>query len=150
MEFQIINEVADFFQLPFKSIQIVGSAKTGFSFPLQRNFIPRESDLDLAIISAELFSDCLNEAYDQTGGYTKDIPFRTIDRRRDFKKYIALGLIHPYYFPDGLFKDRWNGFFKSLSKKYEDHFSDITAVVYLNQYLFEMKQYRAIEDYLEE
>jgi len=149
MEFQIVNEVADHFQLPFKSIQIVGSAKTGYSFPQQRDFIPGESDLDLAIISAELFSDCLTEAYDQTEGYTTDIPFRTVERKNTFRKYVSLGLIHPHYFPDGPFKEKWNIFFKKLSENYEDYFKDITAVVYMNQYLFEMKQYRAIEDYLE-
>lgn len=61
---------------------------------------------------------------------------------------ICQGYINPYYLPDGDMKDTWLQFFEELSENYSKRFKDVTGAVYTSQYLFEMKQFIAIEKYI--
>ena len=150
IEFEIINEIARHFNLPFPSIQVVGSAKTGFSYVKKRDFIQGESDLDIAVINMRLFRLCLDYAYQQTNGYTD---LRSYQRTTDlevFRQNLLFGFINPFTLPRGDFREDWIDFFNTLSTQYIDQFKKISGGIYATQYLFEMKQYRAIEHYLEE
>lgn len=148
VEFQILNTISNFFNVPFPSVQVVGSAKTGFSYVNKREFLIQESDLDIAVISSKLFRNCLDYVYQITDGYTNLTNF---DRPDDIQKFyfnLKLGFINPYNLPIGNFRSDWIGFFNNLSTHYYDYFKKISGGIYATQYLFEMKQYRAINNYL--
>jgi hypothetical protein len=53
--FSILNEIQGHFKVPFSAIRIAGSAQLGFSYFKQHDFLPRVSDLDVAIVSPALF-----------------------------------------------------------------------------------------------
>src|SRR5689334_7185986 len=53
--FEILDKISNHFYVPFTNIQVVGSSKTGFSYHQSKEFIPTESDLDIAIIDTSLF-----------------------------------------------------------------------------------------------
>jgi len=76
VEFEIKDRIAETFKIPFTSIHIVGSAKTGYSFWKNREFLEKESDLDIAIISSQLFTKMLDYAYTITKGYTDNRNFQ--------------------------------------------------------------------------
>lgn len=148
IEFEILNEIAIYFEIPFTAVQVVGSAKTGYSYVNRTDFKERESDLDIAIISSELFTYFLNYTCERTKGYTDFTVFRNYNDYNFLKKNFTQGYINPTLLPRGELKDNWLSFFRKLSKGYIDYFKSINGGVYATQYLFEMKQYKAIEAYL--
>lgn len=148
IEFEILNAIADHFNIPFLSIQVVGSAKTGYSYENKREFVPKVSDLDIAIISKKLFNDGLDYAFRQTDGYTNNTVFDLPEDPEKFQYNLLRGYINPLNLPYGDFRRNWLNFFNSLSTQYYNYFKKITGSMYATQYLFEMKQYRAIENYL--
>ena len=68
--FRILNEICERFKLPFSSVKVVGSAHTGYSYFKERDFVPGESDLDVAIISPSLFQDYSEQVYWMTHRYS--------------------------------------------------------------------------------
>jgi hypothetical protein len=157
-EFEILNEIALHFRVPFTSVQIVGSAKTGFSFVNRTPFIEKKSDCDIAIIDSGTFTSLLEYAHQQTNGFkdfTKyDLKRYILDKTTGYSMSdklrfdISQGYINPYYLPDGDFKEKWLIFFEQLSDKYPEQFKRIDGAAYASQYLFEMKQYGAIQKFL--
>lgn len=150
IEFEIRNEIAVNFDIPFTSVQIVGSAKTGYSFPNKREFKEGESDLDVAIISSRLFINFLDYAYKDTDGYSDLTRFYKNDNYAHLMETVSIGYINPIDLPRGELKTQWFTFFRKLSESYIDFFKNINGGVYATQYLFEMKQYQAIEKYLKD
>jgi hypothetical protein len=80
-------------------------------------------------------------------GYTNYTQFDRTDDSKKFHDKLALGFINPYNLPYGDFRENWIHFFNELSTHYYDDFKKISGGIYATQYLFEMKQYRAIERY---
>jgi len=150
IEFEIINEISEELGVPFTSVQIVGSAKTGFSYHKKRKFIAGESDLDVAIISPAKFIEMLDYAYILTNGYSTDVLFDNPQYADVFKAMIKYGTVDPRYLPNGELKNRWEFFFRKLSNKYIKKFQYISARVFATQCLFEMYQSRAITSFFEE
>jgi hypothetical protein len=147
IEFEILNKIANYFRIPFMSVQVVGSAKTGYSYVKRTDFKKGESDLDIAIISHELFTCFLDYTCERTKGYDDF----TVCNPGDFnslKENFTRGYINPTILPRGKLKDDWLYFFRNLSREYIDFFKSINGGVYATQYLFEMKQYKAIKAYL--
>lgn len=155
-EFEIRNDIASHFKIPFSSVQIVGSAKTGYSLINDRPFIEKKSDCDIAIIDFGIYTNLIEYAHLQTKGFSD---YTKYDRRTyriangfsmsdKLKIDICQGYINPYYLPNGELKERWLSYFEKLSGKYSDKFRTIDGAAYASQYLFEMKQIRAIEKYL--
>src|SRR5687768_8872267 len=67
--FQILNSVSEHFGVPFRSIYIAGSVQTGYSYFKKRDFVPKDSDLDLAIVDPRLYQRYAEIAYRQTNGF---------------------------------------------------------------------------------
>src|ERR1041384_100371 len=61
LEFEILNDISLHFGIPFNHVQVVGSAKTGFSYFQNKAFVPGESDLDIALIDLNLFTQYCEE-----------------------------------------------------------------------------------------
>lgn len=148
IEFEILDKIASEFGIPFTSVQVVGSAKTGYSYVNRTDFKKGESDLDIAIINSELFTYFLDYTCERTKGYTDFTVFRDYEEYNFLKKNFTQGYINPTILPKGKLKYEWLSFFKKLSREYIDFFKNINGGVYATQYLFEMKQYKAIEAYL--
>ena len=56
LEYTIKNTIKQHLKIPFTSIQVTGSSKTGFSFFNKTEFTEGKSDLDISIISLDLYN----------------------------------------------------------------------------------------------
>lgn len=162
IEFEIKNEVSTHFNIPFHSIQLCGSAKTGKSLYKHHDFNKDESDFDLAIISPDLYTKYFEIAFKQTDAFTDSTPFPRKKRwnkelkkkvlvnvRDEFLSYLNIGYFRPDLMPNSVHKDSWFSFFNQLSEKYIQYFSGINAGIYLSQTFFEHKQFSALDKSLE-
>lgn len=150
-QYVITNEIARQFDVPITSIQVAGSGKTGRSFFQQRDFVPGESDLDIAIIDARLFSKYMEIVYAETRGYTVKTGFRIRNGISTFDEYLAYltkGIFRPDLMPAGKEKASITNFFGLLSRSHTDLFKDINAAIYLSELFFESKQRSAIKNHI--
>lgn len=150
-QYEIFNSISNFFSIPFSSIQVVGSAKTGFSFYQNRRFIQGESDLDIAIIDTDLFVKYVDAVFVDTKGFSSltKFPFRNNRSTfNEYKSYLCKGIFRPDLMPSGELRAEWNSFFGKLSSKHLDLFKSINAGIYLSQNFFEHKQKQSIKDYI--
>lgn len=151
-QFIILNEIALYFKIPLNSVQIVGSAKTGRSFHKDSVFSPENSDLDVAIIDANLFLKYSEFVFNQTKGFRNRSDFPIRDGKsvfEQYKFYISKGIFRPNLMPSGKKRANWNKFFGKLSYSNKDLFKSINAGVYLSEVFFEYKQTKIIEKYIE-
>ena len=149
-EFYIKNQISKRFEIPFSSIEIVGSSKTGFSFFKDKKFIPGSSDLDIAIISLPLFNKFCELSHEITSGYSdlSSFPFFKGTRTdNQFRKGISNGYVNPFFMPNCEFKNDWLVFFNSISNDYFELFKSINGGIYASEYYFEYKQIECIEKY---
>jgi len=150
-QYEILNEISEFFSIPIMSVQVVGSAKTGYSYCKNRKFIASESDLDIAIIDTGLFAKYTELVFKETKGYSKRTNFPIKKERsvfEEYKAYVCKGMFRPDLMPYGENRASWLNFFGRLSAKYSDQFKSINAGIYLSQCFFEYKQKSAITDYI--
>ena len=134
------------------SIQIAGSAKTGRSFHKQRDFIPGDSDLDVAIIDASLFQNYMEAIFKETKGHSVRTGFQIRDGQSTADEYIAYltkGIFRADLMPSGEARKNWNKFFGLLSARHGDLFKSINAGIYFSQLFFENKQRSIINNYIE-
>jgi len=116
------KRVADKFDASFHEVYIVGSAKLGFSPLKDYKLFDLDSDIDVSIVSRDLFDRFLDEILKFQMEYQaarKSITGREIRLYHRFLEYIALGWMRPDKLPlsfqvDDLKKD-WFDFFGSLS-----------------------------------
>lgn len=149
-EFYIKNSIATKFNIPFSSVEIAGSSKTGFSFFKDKKFEAGSSDLDIAIISQPLFNKFVELSHQLTNGYSDLTKFPIIDGISvdgQFRRGISNGYINPYFMVRSLFKSQWLDFFNSLSNSYYDLFKNINGGIYASEYFFEYKQEECIRKY---
>ncbi len=149
--FDIFDSVAARFNVPFKSIYVSGSAQTGHSLYKNRDFIESESDLDLAIVDANLFQRYAEISYVVTKGYSD---LRSFQTRRDvndvpqfFKKNLARGWFRPDLMPNCRQKTEWHSFFQGLSNKYINTFKGVSCGIYLSQTFFEGRLVKTLNNY---
>jgi len=113
-EFEIKRLIAREFGLNVSTdLFVVGSAKLGFSIAPDQRWKPfgNDSDVDIAIISHDLYQTVWHEVYDYNASGA-DWP-----KKRQFQKYLFRGWIRPDYLPAGPtfnFVDRWWKFFRDL------------------------------------
>ncbi|MBG9447291.1 hypothetical protein [Cytobacillus firmus] len=151
--FQIFDDISRFFNIPYNSVQVVGSAKTGKSYFKFTEFIEGESDLDIAIISPELYLEYMELSYKITKGYTDQSKFGFNRQQKsnvyEFKKCISNGIFRPDLMPNCPEKSKWWAFFNKLSNKHNAIFKNINAGIYATQYFFEFKQIEGLKKYME-
>ena len=148
---KITNSIANQFKVSLSSIQVVGSAKTGYSYYKNKEFIEGESDLDISIVSKDLFIKYLEIVLIETKGF-KDLSMfgRNKDGKSNFESYrfyINKGIFRPDLMPTCEAKKKWFNYFNKLSEKHFELFSSINAGIYLSQKFFEFKQSENIDFY---
>lgn len=150
-EFYIKNEISKAFDIPFSSIEIVGSSKTGLSFYKDYEFQPGKSDLDIAVISLPLYNKFCEISHQVTDGYSDLSVFPIFRGQRTDKQFIKSlrnGYVNPFFMPKCVIKSKWLDFFNNLSNGYFELFKNINGGIYSSEYFFESKQSECIEEYL--
>lgn len=116
------KKIAEKFNVNFHEVYIVGSAKLGFS-PL-KNYKPFsvDSDIDVSIVSRDLFERILDEIFKFQMEYRAARRAVTSDEVKcyhQFLEYTALGWMRPDKLPISFqvneLKNDWFNFFDSLS-----------------------------------
>jgi len=150
IEYEIKNSIKEHLKVPFISIHVSGSAKTGFSFFKQTMFTEGKSDLDVAIISLNLYNSLLEIAHKETDGFTNLSVFPMYKGKRTDKQFLAglqKGFFNPFFMPNCQEKLEWIDYFRNLSNSYYTIFKNINAGVYASEYFFEYKQAECIEEF---
>lgn len=150
-QFQILNEISEYFNVPIMSIQVVGSSKTGYSFHKRTIFNAVTSDLDVAIIDPNLFQNYTEWVFKNTSGFTDRTGFPVIGGKSTYQQYVnavAKGIFRPDLMPTGKKRLNWLKFFGQLSGRNKDLFKSINAGIYLSQIFFEFKQASNINEYI--
>lgn len=145
--FDVLNAVCEHFRLPFSSIRVAGSAQLGYSFFKGRDFIPQQSDVDIAIISAPLFQQYVEIVTSLTRGYTDLSKFQRIkgiSTERQFRNYLSLGYFRPDLMPLCEERAKWYSFFRTLSNKHKHRFKSINAGLFLSEALFEIRNEKTV------
>lgn len=151
----IISSVSKKFHIPLSHIKVSGSAHLGVSLQKGTAFNEKQSDLDLAIIDADLYAEILNQIYKRTNYYKNQSLFsieeieyqgKTISMSYFdmYTKWLTKGVVHPKYFPNIDYKRDWESFFSELSRKNRGIFKNISACVYLSETSFKNKQVSSI------
>jgi len=150
LEYIIKNKIKQHLKIPFTSIQVTGSSKTGFSFFKRTKFTEGKSDLDISIISLGLYNHFLEVVHKRTIGFT-DLSvfpeFRGQQTNKQFIKNLQKGFINPVWMPDCDEKSGWLDFFRLLSNDYFEKFKSINGAIYSSEYFFECKQSLCIEEF---
>jgi hypothetical protein len=150
-QYEIVNEISCHFSIPIMSIQVAGSAKTGYSFHQKTNFCPKESDLDIAIINSSLYQKYAEIVFRLTEGYSDMSKFdrnkKGISKANEYISNITKGMFRPDLMPSCPERNQWFSFFYELSRKHDDLFKSINAGIYMSQIFFEYKQKNTITNY---
>lgn len=150
VEYTIRNSIKNYLKVPFLSIQVTGSSKTGFSFFKKTKFTEGKSDLDISIISLPLYNNFLEVVHRVSRGFT-DLSvfplFRTQRTDRQFISNLKKGFINPFFMPDCNEKSEWLDFFRHLSNDHYLLFKEINGAMYSSEYFFECKQAECIEEF---
>lgn len=150
-QFDLYQEVADFFGVPFNSIHIVGSAKTGHSLFRGTPFDPETSDVDIALIDSAAFLRYVELAFLKSNGWRSRASFPLKGGNstyQDFQHYLRRGIFRPDLMPTCRERGDWLSFFGTLSTKYRDVCNGISASIYVSAIFFEWKQKTAVELFL--
>lgn len=150
-QFQIFNEISEYFEVPIINVQVVGSSKTGYSFHKKTTFNSLTSDLDIAIIDSNLFQHYTEWVFKTTDGFADRTGFTNYEGKSTYQQYInyvAKGIFRPDLMPTGKKRVKWLKFFGQLSNKNKDLFKSINAGIYLSQTFFEFKQTSNIKEYI--
>lgn len=150
-QFEILNEISEFFMIPITNVQIVGSSKIGESLHKKKKFDSKTSDLDIAIIDSNLFIYYTEQVFSITRGF-KDLTqfpiYSGTSSFQNYSNYVTKGIFRPDLMPTGSLRADWNSFFGKLSSKHSDLFKSINAGIYLSQIFFEIKQCSTIATYI--
>jgi hypothetical protein len=153
VQYEILNEIADFFVIPINTIQDTGSGKLGRSLHKDTDFSPLKSDLDISIINSDLYIKYMEIVFKVTDGH-RDGTLFPVDLKlggsvkESYLKYLSKGMFRIDMMPTCGERARVRGFFSRLSTKYSSKFKSINAGIYISQCFFEMKQRSAIEAHL--
>jgi hypothetical protein len=137
--FELKSEIAENFKLHPSEVIIVGSGKLGFSIAAQKRYrsFGDTSDIDVAIISPQLFDQFWKEIFDysNSGAFWAD--------SEKFKKYLFKGWIRPDKLPNSpyfsLRKD-WFEFFRNLTQSGKYGSYKISAGLYKSWHFLEEYQ----------
>jgi hypothetical protein len=138
--FQLKATVAAHFGIHSTTVYMVGSGKLGFSIKPSRRYqkFGETSDIDLAIISKEMFEDIWKGVFQYQSEMAGWWP-----KSDKFLHYLFRGWIRPDLLPHGhsfsISKDWWD-FFQGLTNSGEYGPYKIVAGVYHSMYFFENYQ----------
>ena len=113
-------------------------------------FTEGKSDLDISIISLELYNRFLEIVHAETDGFTNLSVFPFYRGRRTDKQFlesIKRGFINPFFMPNCAEKREWLDFYRHLSNDYYKIFKSISAGIYTSEYFFEYKQSECIDEF---
>lgn len=139
--YQLKESVCEHFNIEFNNVVLVGSGKLGFSIKSEKRFLAfgDDSDIDIAVISPELFTKVWEEAYlyKKSGAYWP--------KSSEFFRYLSEGWIRPDKLPSSNyfhFSKNWWDFFNELTstKKFGPY--KIRAGLYHS--LFFLQEYQMI------
>lgn len=143
--FKLKQTIAQRFGLNPQYVIMVGSAKLGFSISPLKLWRPfnDDSDIDMVIISTELFDRFWKELYD----FNINLTDRSEDedkQYRDFLNYFFRGWLRPDMFPFSYHgRTEWFEFFKSISYgDYGDY--KVTGAIFKNDDFYESYHSRNI------
>lgn len=142
-QIDIFEAIKNNFKVPYSSIRVAGSARIGYSAHKKRDFKPGSSDLDIAIVSHELFSELLSEVSRVSRGFKDISGFEVRDEISDserFKSYLTKGMIMTKYMPSCPRRSNINSFFHRLQVAHSKLFGKITMAVYLDDIFYIQKQ----------
>lgn len=148
---EIKDEISLETEVPLSMIRVCGSAYWGRSFSAGRNFLPGESDLDVALVDERLYVRSLTEVRNITKNYSNLTYFRSgptspnIFQEYAFKK----GIIRTDVMPSTSLKLKLDAISAKISKKYIDHFAKITFLIYDSETSFTVKQIRPTKKFKE-
>lgn len=83
-QFQILNEISEYFNVPIINIQVVGSSKIGYNFHKRTTFNSLTSDLDIAIIDGNLFQHYTEWVFKITDGFADRSGFPLYDGKSTY------------------------------------------------------------------
>jgi len=115
------KKIAENFDINFHEVYITGSGKLGFS-PFKNKIFDLDSDIDVAIISNDLFERLMWEINKfqldlRLSRTTFDV--HELKKYHDFLEYIAMGWLRPDKLPTSVkikkIKNEWFDFFRDLS-----------------------------------
>lgn len=119
--FDFKDSISRKFGIGFNAVLIVGSAKLGFSYIKSTSF-SYESDIDVALVSADLFETYLKDICDYQ--YEHDRIFRELSqdelrKYNRFLQYLVKGWMRPDLLPSrlqvGRLRTEWFDYFASIS-----------------------------------
>jgi predicted nucleotidyltransferase len=145
MEFEMKRRIMKKFNILISDIYIVGSAKLGFSLAPKKEYqeMNEESDIDIALISEQLFNIHWKEIAKLN---IKQTP-RTEDEDKaynSFIDYLACGWIRPDLFPvEYAMKNEWFDFFNTLSSSLTKR--KISAGIFKDDFFFKLYNNSNIE-----
>jgi hypothetical protein len=148
--FAVQNEISEKYAVPFSAVKIVGSAHLGYSYYKKREFIAKESDLDIALVSPQLFQKYSEWVYWTTKRYTDLSKFQRkngLSVAQNFRDNLSMGYFRPDLMPSSSKKYEWFSFFNQLSTRHTDLFKSINAGIYLSEGFFEMKNSALVVEY---
>jgi len=148
---EILHAISEKFLVPISHIKVTGSAHLGYSFIKQRDFLEKQSDLDLAIIDARLYNFYFEKILADTWQYSKKDKFgysyinsQKVHNLDMYKEWLTKGLIHEKYLPNIDCVNEFKKFFNELSVNNTDTFKSISACIYSSENTFKLKQISSI------
>lgn len=119
--YEFRKRIANKFSISFHEVFITGSAKLGFS-PYKTKIFDYDSDIDVAIISADLYEQIMSYIHDyqmELRENRKAVSLDEIKRYHKFLEYGAIGWMRPDLLPTSFrveeLKLDWFDFFDSIS-----------------------------------
>jgi hypothetical protein len=143
--FRILNSIAEKFRIPLSCVKIAGSSQTGFSSIKNREFVFGESDLDIAVVSPNLFQRYCEIVFNTTNGYKNQTGFKDTYTLGKYLENLHFGFFRPDFMPNCKEKDDWFTYFKSISDKHSTMFKNINAGIYFSETFFEQTQITVIQ-----
>lgn len=138
---EIKDKIAIHTRLPLSMIRVCGSAYWGKSFLTGEDFVAGTSDLDIALISDQMFVRALSEVRAKTLNFTVLTAFPGIQAPIIFQDYAyKKGIIRIDQMPQTEIKFWLNTVFQNISKSYLAHFDNINSLIYDSELSFTNKQ----------
>lgn len=144
-EFQFKKDISKSLNVHIREIAIVGSGKLGFSikpdkvvpsfFPFNKFDNKKKSDLDIAIVSSELFDLQLIRLFEYTSQYGNQELWTNKNDRNSLAKYILKGWLKPDFIPKSY---KISDQIQEAQSTYKAKFGrDINIGIYKSWYFFE-------------
>lgn len=145
----IKNKLALGLGQPVSAIRVCGSAYWGKKYLDKALFEPGVSDLDIAIVSPLLFSQCMTEIRNKCSGFSDLRPFPIKGKENTyetFKQYaLKKGMLRADFLPEVPTMLKLKRISHHISGEYLEHFSKITTCIYDSDDAFALKQTVASE-----